>query len=466
MKLYNSLTKTIEDFRPRNENLVTIYTCGPTVYHYAHIGNMRNYMMQDILVKALKYAGYNVKRVMNITDVGHLSDDGDYGEDKMLQGAQRENKTVQEIAKYYTDAFFADMKELNNIMPDVVEPATSCIDEFIKAIQTLLDKGFAYQSGGNIYFDTSKIKEYHKFFNFKQEDLTVGAREGVGEDESKKNPNDFALWFTQSKFEDQAQKWESPWGVGYPGWHIECSCIALKHLGEYLDIHCGGIDNAFPHHTNEIAQSEAIVGHKWCNHWMHVLHLTSKTGKMSKSSGEFLTLSLLKEKGFNPIAYRFFCLLSHYRKNLVFDYDSLENAATAYAKLLKRVSKIEKDGQIQDDKVAEYKIKFLSALSNDLNTSLVITALYDLLKDVTVNGNTKRMLVEDIDSVLSLDLLNPIQQQKEQLISDEEILALIEKRKVAKLNKDYSEADKIRSYLLEKNVILKDTPTGTEFERK
>ena len=463
MKFYNSLTKQVQEFKPRDENQVSIYTCGPTVYHFAHIGNLRTYIMQDILVKALKFGGYNVKRVMNITDVGHLSDDGDYGEDKMLKGAKRENKTVEEIAKFYTDAFFSDMKKLNNAMPDVVDPATNCIEEFINAVQTLLDKGFAYQAGGNIYFDTSKLESYHKFFNFKQEDLEVGVRSDVELDESKRNANDFVLWFTKSKFEDQAQKWESPWGLGYPGWHIECSCIAIKHLGEYLDIHCGGIDNAFPHHTNEIAQSEAILGHEWCPYWLHVMHLNTKSGKMSKSSGGFLTLSVLEEKGFNPLAYRFFCLLSHYRKNLVFDYESLENAQTAYNKLLQKIAKIEEVGDIQTDKVQEYKSKFLENLNNDLNTSLVITGVYDLLKDNNVNGNTKRHILAQIDEVLSLDLLKPIDTQSD---VPAEVFALAEKRWAAKQARDFATADALRAQIDALGFVVLDSKDGFTLERK
>ena len=463
MKFYNSLTKQVQEFKPRDENQVSIYTCGPTVYHFAHIGNLRNYIMQDILVKALKFGGYNVKRVMNITDVGHLSDDGDYGEDKMIEGAKRENKTVEEIAKFYTDAYFSDMKKVNNAMPDVVEPATNCIDEFINAVQTLLDKGFAYQAGGNIYFDTSKLESYHKFFNFKQEDLEVGARSDVELDESKRNANDFVLWFTKSKFEDQAQKWESPWGLGYPGWHIECSCIAIKHLGEYLDIHCGGIDNAFPHHTNEIAQSEAILGHEWCPYWLHVMHLNTKSGKMSKSSGGFLTLSVLEEKGFNPLAYRFFCLLSHYRKNLVFDYESLENAQTAYNKLLQKIAKIEEVGDIQTDKVQEYKAKFLENLNNDLNTSLVITGVYDLLKDNDVNGNTKRQILAQIDEVLSLDLLKPIETQSD---VPAEVQALAEKRWAAKQARDFATADALRAQIDALGFVVVDKKDGFTLEIK
>ena len=317
MILYNSLSHKREEFVPNVPGKVSIYTCGPTVYHYAHIGNLRTYIMEDVLEKYLRYAGYDVTRVMNITDVGHLTSDADEGEDKMLKGAKREHKTVMEIAQYYTDAFFADCKKLNIRTPDIVQPATGCIKEFIDLVQGLLDKGYAYEAGGNIYFDTAKLDKYYVFNDFSEEDLAEGVREGVEKDENKRNKADFVLWFTKSKFDDQELKWESPWGVGYPGWHIECSGISMKYLGEYLDIHCGGIDNAFPHHTNEIAQSEAYVGHKWCNYWFHVLHLNTDSGKMSKSSGEFLTVSLLESKGYDPLAYRLFCLQSHYRKSLV-----------------------------------------------------------------------------------------------------------------------------------------------------
>ncbi|MCI6542460.1 MAG: cysteine--tRNA ligase, partial [Firmicutes bacterium] len=381
MLLYNSLTREIENFEPRDKHEVKIYTCGPTVYNYAHIGNLRCYLMEDILVKTLEYDGYKVKRVMNVTDVGHLAGETDDGEDKMLKGAKRENKTVQEIAKFYSDAFFDDLKKLNIQKPDIIEPATHCIGDFIKAIEILLEKGYAYQAGGNIYFDTSKLKSYHVFFNFKQEDLEIGVRDDVKLDESKRNPNDFALWFTKSKFDNQALKWDSPWGVGYPGWHIECSCIAIKNLGEYVDIHCGGIDNAFPHHTNEIAQSEAILGHEWCNHWMHVLHLQTKDGKMSKSKGEFLTLSVLENKGIAPVEYRFFCLQSHYRKPLVYTPEIVENDANAYRKLKRRIMAIQNDGVVDQTAFDTYKQKFSDAINNDLNTAMGLSVLFDLLKD-------------------------------------------------------------------------------------
>lgn len=308
-KFYNTLTRQVDTVIPRVDGKIGMYTCGPTVYHFAHIGNIRSYIMEDVLEKALRYVGYDVKRVMNITDVGHLSSDGDTGEDKMLKGAKREHKTVMEIAKEYTDAFFKDFTAVHNRMPDVVEPATNCIPEFINMVEVLIEKGYAYFAGGNVYFDTSKLDDYFVFSSaVEKEQLQVGVRDDVEEDVNKKNKNDFVLWFTQSKFEDQALKWDSPWGVGYPGWHIECSCISMKHLGEYVDIHCGGVDNIFPHHTNEIAQSESFLGHEWCKYWFHVNHLNDRAGKMSKSKGAILTVSVLQEKGYNPLAYRFFCL--------------------------------------------------------------------------------------------------------------------------------------------------------------
>jgi len=263
MYLYNSVTHKKEEFRTHTPGHVEMYTCGPTVYHFAHIGNLRSYIMEDVLEKYLRYVGYDVNRVMNITDVGHLTSDADEGEDKMLKGARREHKTVMEIALYYTDAFFEDCRKLNIKRPDVVQPATGLIDDYIRIITKLLDTGYAYQAGGNIYFDTSKLERYYIFNDHNEEDLAVGVREGVEEDPNKRNRNDFVLWFTKSKFEDQALKWDSPWGVGYPGWHIECSGISMKYNGEYLDLHCGGVDNAFPHHTNEIAQSESYLGHPW-----------------------------------------------------------------------------------------------------------------------------------------------------------------------------------------------------------
>ena len=463
MQIYNTLGQKKMDFIPHTEGKVNMYTCGPTVYHYAHIGNLRTYIMEDVLEKYLRYAGYDVKRVMNITDVGHLTSDADTGDDKMVEGAKREHKTVMEIAKFYTDAFFDDCKKLNIKTPDVVEPATNCIDEFISMVETLMDKGYAYFAGGNVYFDTSKLDEYYVFGNMNADDLDIGVREDVTEDENKRNKTDFVLWFTKSKFEDQALKWDSPWGVGYPGWHIECSTISIKHNGEHLDIHCGGVDNAFPHHTNEIAQSEAFLGHKWCSYWFHVLHLNDARGKMSKSKGEFLTVSLLEEKGYNPLVYRLFCLQSHYRKPLTFSYDSLDNAAKAYDKLTKRISALKDDGEVDKAKAEELDGKFREALDNDLNTSLAITALYDALKADT-NDATKRYVVEQFDKVLSLDLLNADADEADDDL-DSEIEALIEKRQEARKNKDWATADQIRDELAARNIKLIDTPEGIRWEK-
>ena len=474
MYLYNSLTKTKDEFVPHEPGKVSMYTCGPTVYHFAHIGNLRTYIMEDILDRYLRYSGYDVTRVMNITDVGHLTSDADTGEDKMLKGAKREKKTVMEIAQFYTDKFFEDCNALNIRRPEVVEPATGCIDEFIRVIESLIEKGYAYEAGGNIYFDTSKLEQYYVFHNFEEEDLAVGVREGVEEDGNKRNKADFVLWFTKSKFDDQELKWNSPWGVGYPGWHIECSCISMKHLGGHLDIHCGGIDNAFPHHTNEIAQSEAYLGHKWCNWWVHVLHLNTNSGKMSKSKGEFLTVSLLKEKGYDPTVYRFFCLQSHYRKSLVFSWENMDNAKVAFNKLIARIATLEKDGDVDEAVFAEQKANFVKALDNDLNTSLAVTAIYDVLKANT-NGATKRALLADFDTVLCLDLLahaDALNAEKnaeaEKLATDDpfirEIEELIEARKNAKKEKNYAEADRIRAYLADKGVTLIDTKEGTTYK--
>ena len=464
MKIYNTLNRKVEEFIPHDDGIVRMYTCGPTVYHYAHIGNLRTYIFEDILEKGLNYLGYNVKRVMNITDVGHLQSDADTGEDKMLMGAKREGKTVYEIADFYTKAFFSDTEKLNIKTPEVISKASDNIEEYIKIIEKLLDNGVAYKSGDNVYFDISKASDYYKLSGKDEKDLIIGARDDVKEDELKRNPFDFALWFTKSKFEDQAMKWDSPWGVGYPGWHIECSGISLKYLGEYLDIHCGGVDNIFPHHTNEIAQSEAYLGHKWCNYWVHGEHLNDKSGKMSKSKGEFLTISLLEEKGYNPLSYRFMCLQSHYRNQLVFSYDSLDTATSAYKKLKNKIKSLNnKEDAINKEKVNYYKNLFKEAIENDLNTSNMLTTLFDVLKDNEINDFTKLHLVNDFDKVLSLDLI------KDDEITDElleKINKLIDERNEAKKNKDFALADKIRDELAETGVVIKDTREGTTFEIK
>ncbi len=460
MKIYNTLTRKVEEFIPKDKNLVTMYTCGPTVYHFAHIGNLRCYIFEDILEKTLNYLGYNVKRCMNITDVGHLTSDSDSGEDKMLKGAKREHKSVMDIANFYTDCFKRDTASLNIKWPEIVSKATDNISYYIKIIEVLLEKGYAYLSGGNVYFDTSKLDDYYKLTNHKIDEMVVGVREGVEEDSYKKNQADFVLWFTKSKFDDQELKWDSPWGLGYPGWHIECSGISVRYLGEDLDIHCGGVDNIFPHHTNEIAQSEAYLGHSWCKYWIHGEHLNDSTGKMSKSKGEFLTVDLLKSKGYNPLSYRFMCLNSSYRKVLVFSYEALSNAENSYLKLKKKISTLSDDGDVSKDVYEEYDSKFRAYIGDDLNTANAITLIYDLLKD-SVNDSTKLSLIKAWDTVLSLDLL---EDESIEVNLDSEILEKIEFRNKAKLEKNYELADKIRDELLKDGIKLIDGRDGTTYE--
>ena len=493
MYLYNSATHKKAEFTTHTPGHVEMYTCGPTVYHFAHIGNLRSYIMEDVLEKYLRFAGYDVNRVMNITDVGHLTSDADEGEDKMLKGARREHKTVMEIAQYYTDAFFEDCRKLNIKRPDVVQPATGLIDDYIRIITKLLDTGYAYQAGGNIYFDTSKLERYYIFNDHNEEDLAVGVREGVEEDPNKRNRNDFVLWFTKSKFEDQALKWDSPWGVGYPGWHIECSGISMKYNGEYLDLHCGGVDNAFPHHTNEIAQSESYLGHPWCPQWFHVAHLNTDHGKMSKSKGEFLTVSLLEQKGYDPLAYRFFCLQSHYRKGLLFSWENLDNAALAYNKLLAKVAALKpgqdevepaalKPGQDEVEPAAleELKAKFRKAMDSDLNTSMGVTVLYDVLKAKTTDA-TKLAALDALDSVLGLKLLEKAETLRAKqaaapaaggftVVSESgeenaDVEAKIRARAEAKKAKNFAEADRIRDELKAAGIEVTDVPGGAKWKR-
>ena len=481
MYLYNSATHKKDEFKTHTPGHVEMYTCGPTVYHFAHIGNLRSYIMEDVLEKYLRYAGYDVNRVMNITDVGHLTSDADEGEDKMLKGARREHKSVMEIAQFYTDAFFEDCRKLNIKRPDVVQPATGLIDDFIKIVKKLEDTGYAYFAGGNVYFDTSKLSHYYVFNDHDEEDLAVGVREGVEEDTNKRNKNDFVLWFTKSKFEDQALKWDSPWGVGYPGWHIECSGISLKYNGEYLDLHCGGVDNAFPHHTNEIAQSESYLGHPWCPQWFHVAHLNTNDGKMSKSKGEFLTVSLLEEKGYDPLAYRWFCLQSHYRKALVFTWENLDNAVAAYNKLIARIAALKPEGEVEQAVFDEYKAKFIQTMGNDLNTSMGVTAIFDVLKAKT-NDATKLALIGDFDQVLSLSLLEKATKVREEQAKaktaqaaggeytvtgegDPAIDALVMQRYEAKKTKNFAEADRIRDELKAQGIEIIDTKGGASWKR-
>jgi cysteinyl-tRNA synthetase len=469
IKLYNTATRQVEPVIPHEEGKLTMYTCGPTVYHYAHIGNLRTYIMEDVLEKLFVLAGYEVKRGMNITDVGHLTSDADTGEDKMLAGAKREGKTAMEIARFYTEAFFADCEKLNIKKPETVVPATACIDDFIRLIGVLFEKGYAYMAGGNVYFDTSKVEDYYRLTGHSADDLMVGVRDDVTEDTNKRNKTDFVLWFTESKFGEQELRWDSPWGYGYPGWHIECSAISLKYLGEYLDIHAGGVDNIFPHHTNEIAQSEAAIGHEWCRYWFHPRHLNDKSGKMSKSKGGILTVSVLEENGYKPLAYRLFCLQSHYMKQLVFSYESLDNAASAYDKLLSRVANIkaqaEKEGEEPDpEKVNEYKERFIETVGNDLNTSLGLTLLYEVIKSAE-SAATKLAVIAEFDKVLSLDLLAAEPEEEPEAEDVSHLEELLVRRAEAKKARDWATADAIRDEVKAAGYMIVDTPDGAVLKK-
>ena len=443
MKLYNTLTRKVEDFVPNESGIVKFYTCGPTVYHYAHIGNIRNYIGHDILDKTLRYLGYEVTRCMNITDVGHLTSDSDSGEDKMA------------------NAFFEDFEKVNCRMPEIVSPATENIEMYIEIITKLLKDEYAYISGGNIYFDVSKLDDYYVLTNHKIDDMVVGVRDGVDEDSNKRNQEDFVLWFTTSKFKNHELLWDSPWGKGYPGWHIECTGISIKYLGEHLDIHGGGVDNIFPHHTNEIAQSESFLGHKWCNYWFHNEHLLDESGKMSKSKGDILTVSKLEEDGYDPIAFRFMCLNSHYRKQLLFNFDNLKQAQSTLNKLRNRISSIDMDGELQQEDISKYIEKFKLELANDLNTANALSVLYEVLKDDNLNANSKLYIVKDFDNVFSLNLIKEDDENELDFDIDE----LINERNEAKKNKDYEKADKIRDELKEKGILLIDTKEGTTYKK-
>ena len=483
MKIYNSATHTKEEFVPHEPGKVSMYTCGPTVYHFAHIGNLRSYIMEDVLEKLLRYAGYDVTRVMNITDVGHLASDADTGEDKMLKGAQREHKTVMEIAQFYTDAFFADCKKLNIKYPDVVQPATGMIGDYIKVISSLIDRGYAYFAGGNVYFDTSKLEKYYVFNDHDEEDLAVGVREGVEEDANKRNKNDFVLWFTKSKFEDQALKWDSPWGVGYPGWHIECSAMVNKYLGPTIDIHSGGLDLIFPHHENEIAQSECANGCTFAHYWLHNGFLTIDNEKMSKSKGNFFMVrDAAKQFGYETI--RMFMLSAHYRTPLNYSAESLEMNKASLARLYEarnnmefRIEKASGDTMTAEETekleaLGGYKQKFIDAMDDDLNTADALSAIFELTREINAyNGAhqdaTRAFLTAAHDLFMELTgVLNLVQKRDDAVDPDaEKIEELIAQRAAAKKAKDFAEADRIRGVLADMGVTIKDTRQGTQWSR-
>lgn len=463
--IYNTLTRKKEELITVEPDKVKLYTCGPTVYNFAHIGNLRTYIFEDILKKSLSYIGYEVKHVMNITDVGHLESDGDLGEDKMALGASREKKTVWEIARFYEEAFLKDCELLNIEKPSVICRATEHIEDMIEFIKILEEKGFTYIANGNVYFSIDKYENYNKLANLSMEELQAGSRVDI--DPYKKNPLDFVLWFTNSKFTNQIMQWQSPWGKGFPGWHIECSAMSIKYLGEQIDIHCGGVDHIPVHHSNEIAQSESALGHKWVNYWMHGEFLVLNKGKMSKSSGDFLTIARLVEEGFSPLDYRYFCMQSRYRKQLTFSFQSLKEAQKSLDKLKNKINyiskNIEQDEKIDVNKVKQYENKFMEQISNDLNLPNAFTVLTEVIKDELINNAEKIYLIKDFDKVFSLNL---VEKESDNNTDSHWIEQLIEERNNARMQKDWAKADEIRKALLCHSIELVDTKEGTEWKYK
>ena len=467
VRLYNTMSRSVEDFVPIKDGEAGLYCCGPTVYNYAHIGNLRTYIFEDLLHRTLEMAGYKVRHVMNITDVGHLTGDGDDGEDKMSKSARESGRSVWDIAKFYTDAFFRDEADLNIIRPDVVCRATDHIQSMISIIRRLEEGGHTYISGGNVYFSIDTIDDYGKLARLNLDELKEGARIEV--DSNKRNPKDFVLWFTNSKFKDQVMVWPSPWGVGYPGWHIECSAMSSEYLGEHFDIHCGGIDAIPVHHTNEIAQSEAAFGHKpWVNYWCHGEFLLNDRGKMSKSDGGFLTLSVLKDRGYDPLDYRYFCLTGHYRSQLKFSFESLDQAKSARETLVRRVAQFKASGEAAQqlsEKAQGYLEAFRQSMANDLKAPQALAVLWQAVRDQEIPDAEKLSLVLSMDSILglSLDRISPAGAGDAEIPA--EALQLLEERKSAKAARDWARADAIRDQLAAMGFKVLDTGAGAKLER-
>ena len=466
MRIYNTLTRKKEEFRPIEKDSVGLYTCGPTVYNYAHIGNLRTYIFEDIFKRVLLYNDYNVKHVMNITDVGHLTSDEDEGEDKIDVAVKREKKTPGEIAAFYTKAFKEDLSRLNILQPDIWCKATEHIADMIKLTQKIEKNGYSYiGKNGNVYFDTGKFANYEKFAGLDLENLQSGARTEI--DKEKKHPGDFVLWFSTkgSKFKGHILKWNSPWGEGWPGWHIECSAMSMKHLGEHFDVHCGGIDHIPIHHTNEIAQSEAATGKKWVNYWLHGEFLVMKQDKMAKSAGNFVTLKTLIESKYEPLAYRYMCLNTHYRKKLNFDWEGLESAQNALSTLKEniRILKETDDTKTDQEKTASYKAKFLKAINDDLNMPKALEAVWKLIREEkNIAGKDKLKILTDFDKVLGLNLGKAESTTK----ISKEIAELINKREEYRKQKNWARADLMRDKLLEKGIVLQDTAKGVIWKKK
>jgi len=462
IKLYNTLTRNKDTFTPLIEKEIGMYCCGPTVYNYAHIGNLRCYIFEDVLRRVLLLNNFKLKHVVNITDVGHLTSDADAGEDKMLKAALRENKSVWAIAEYYTKAFMKDIEKLNIQSPEVWCKATEHIDQQIAMVKRLEDNGFTYQAGGNVYFDTSKLDDYGKLALL---DLNAEQKSRVETDINKKNKHDFVLWFTVSKFQDQEMKWDSPWGVGYPGWHIECSAMSSHHLGEQFDIHCGGIDHISVHHTNEIAQAEAAFGKKpWVNYWLHSEFLVLTKGeKMAKSGENFITLAVLEKKGFSPLDYRYFCLGTHYRKSLMFSYDALESAKHAYKRLIDRILELKKanPGEEHLELVNDYAEKFTEDVNDDLNTPKVLALVWEVVKEDKLSNGDKLKILSKFDDVLGLGFADVKSEE-----APEEIVKLAEERLLARNEKDWTKSDELRDKINSLGYDIGDTKEGYALKKR
>ena len=474
MVFFNTLGRQLQPFEPAVPGKAGFYGCGPTVYNYAHIGNLRAYVTHDILIRTLRRLGYEVNHVMNITDVGHLSGDNDEGEDKMVASAAERGKSVLEIADFYTQAFFSDTERLNILRPSVVCKATEHVGEMIELIKRIEENGFTYSAGGNLYFDISKFPNYGELALLRLDELKAGARTGL--DENKRNSGDFVLWFTKSKFENQALVWDSPWGRGYPGWHIECSAMSMKYLGETFDIHAGGIDHIPVHHSNEIAQSEAATGkHPWVKYWIHNEFLVIDKGKMSKSAGGFLTLQTLVDSGYDPLDFRYFLLGAHYRSQLQFSFPAMDGAKSARKSLIEKIrslageaaknSAAAKASAAENAIIAKYLSAFNKALEDDLSTPRALAELWGLLKDPSVSPAEALGAAFDMDEVLGLDLAKEAALRPEDQTLTAEIESLINERNDAKKAKNYGRADEIRSTLKNRGIILEDSPSGTSWRR-
>lgn len=480
LKLYNTLGREKQLFKPIKEGEVGFYSCGPTVYNYAHIGNLRTYIFTDLLKNVLAYNGYNVKHVMNITDVGHLTDDADSGEDKMEKGARREGKTVWDVARFYTEAFKRDVRKLNIKDPSVWCKATEHIEEMIELIKMIEKNGYTYNAGGNVYFDTSKFKHYNELGLLKLDEQEAGARTEI--DENKRHPRDFVLWFGlgNSKFgESHAMKWDSPWGIGYPGWHIECSAMSSKYLGNHFDIHTGGIDHITVHHTNEIAQSESAFGkHPWVNYWLHANFLVVNKEKMAKSGGDFLGLELIEKKGYDPLVYRFFCLSAHYRSELNFSWDALDNAKSGFMRMKSKILDLKKAAQerknpsdypahdISDNTVREktdsYLKDFEDAINDDLNIPVAFAKFLELLNDGDIPAQPRYDCLLKMDTVLGLGIAEI---KEETVAMTPELERLLEDRKKARSEKNWKLSDEIRDNLKRMGYTVLDSPEGQKLKK-